>query len=97
MTKSPPAKNSSAILNLAVTLFEPFNTTGCVKKLLLSSEKRMACGTDFGVDLGLCRTGLKGVPAKALYNYINIFRVNTFSHLFLSSYKYWQDANLIQL
>ena len=48
-----------------VTFLETFNTAGGVDKLLFAGEKRMAGGTEFQADIGLCGTGFKLVATGA--------------------------------
>ena len=79
-TKSPSGKRAEAALHI-VTSLEPFNPASCVNQLLLAGEERVAGRTDFGVYFRLCRTCFKGVSAKALDGHIDIFGVDSFSHL----------------
>ena len=68
--------------NVGVLLVEAFHAARGVDEFLFAGEERMATRTDFDAQhIALNgRTGLKGVPASAVYGYGMIVGVNTGFH-----------------
>ena len=70
----------------AILLIELINTSACLSSLLLAGVERMAFGTDFYVDILLCRTCNESISTVACYSCLIIVRMDSFSHDFTSSY-----------
>lgn len=70
---------------LCVTLLELLDPTGGINKFLLACEKRMACRTDFDLDLTHNGTELHLVAAGTDRLNLVIFGMNSFFHSYYSS------------
>ena len=70
-------------------LIELINSTLSGSSLLVSGVERMALGTDFHMNLRLCRTGYKSVSTVAGYRCLIVAWMNSFSHnsLFLHGFQ----------
>lgn len=75
-----PSKHDDMDLLHAVTLFESFNSSSSVNKLLLAGEERMTCRADFGMNLFVGGTCHKAIAAETLDGYFLIRRVNSLFH-----------------
>ncbi len=69
------------MLNLAVTLLEPLNTTGSVNQFLLASKERMAGRADLCKDLLAGGACLKVIATGTLNHYFVIHWMDSFFHL----------------
>ena len=63
-------------------LIELINSTLSGSSLLVSGVERMTLGTNFHVNLRLCRTGHKSVSTVASYRCLIVAWMNVFSHIF---------------
>ena len=81
--KAPLISLRNDLSNLAVTFFVAIDTSCGVNQFLLAGVKRVAGGTDLGVDLFSCGACLECITAQTLDGNLGIFRVNAFFHLFL--------------
>lgn len=70
---------------LTVTPVKSIDATRGVDQLLLAGEERMACRTNFHVQLALtCRTCFKGLATGAGHCYLAVFRMNSRFHFILT-------------
>ena len=67
----------------SVLLLELFHTAAAVDELLLTSEERMAFGTNIQTDLRLVRLCHKRIAASACDLAVHIFRMDILFHFSL--------------
>ena len=75
-----PSKHDDMVLLHAVTLFESFNPSGSVNKLLLAGKERMALGANFHLQLLLGGTSLKRLTAYATDDCLAILGMDFLFH-----------------
>ena len=71
-------------LFLAIALVEAIDASRGIDQLLFAGEERVACRTDFDVQIAfLGRASLKRLAASAGNGNIDVFGVNSWFHLIL--------------
>lgn len=75
-----PLSLQPLFLKLLIFFAEPFNSAGRVYQFLFSGKKRMAFGTDFDMNIGLCGSNLKIVATRTFNNSFRIRRMNRRFH-----------------
>ena len=72
---------------LAIAPIESIYATSGIDQLLLTRKERMACRTDFNVQIALLRrTRLKSLAARASNSNFAIFRMNSRFHFVITYY-----------
>jgi hypothetical protein len=67
-------------LKFLIFFAEPFDSAGRIYQFLFSGKKRMAFGTDFDMNIGLCGSNLKIVATGAFDDRFCIRRMNRRFH-----------------
>ncbi len=79
----PPAFGLQPLfLKFRIFFAEPFDSARRIYQLLFSSKKRMAFGTDFDMNIGLCGSNNKIVATGAFDDRFCIRRMNRSFHYF---------------